>query len=55
MLAACVMPDYSKAQTLTGEADLIEEDITYATPSSAGTMGGYLVRPANATGLRHLA
>ena len=39
-----------QAQTVTGEADLIEEDITYATTSSAGTMGGYLVRPANAAG-----
>lgn len=50
MLAACVMPDYSQAQTVTGENGLIEEDITYATSSSAGTMGGYLVRPANAAG-----
>lgn len=50
MLAACVMPDYSQAQTSTGEADLIEEEITYPSPDGAGTMGGYLVRPANATG-----
>ena len=50
MLAACVMPDYSRAQTQTGEADLIEADVTYASPDGAGTMGGYLVRPANATG-----
>ncbi|MFN4024570.1 MAG: dienelactone hydrolase family protein [Hyphomonas sp.] len=50
MLAACVMPDYSQAQTFTGEPDLIEEEVTYASPAGAGTMGGYLVRPANATG-----
>lgn len=50
MLAACVMPDYSRAQTASGEPDLIEEEVTYASPAGAGTMGGYLVRPANATG-----
>lgn len=50
MLAACVMPDYSQAQTATGDVELIEDDITYASPNGAGTMGGYLVRPANATG-----
>lgn len=50
MLAACVMPDYSRAQTASGEPDLIEEEVTYASPAGAGTMGGYLVRPANASG-----
>lgn len=50
MLAACVMPDYSQAQTLTGDAGLIEEDITYASPAGAGTMGGYFVRPAGGAG-----
>lgn len=50
MLAACVMPDYNRLQTQPGEAGLIEADITYPSPEGAGTMGGYLVRPANATG-----
>ena len=50
MLAAGVMPDYSRAQTASGEPDLIEEEVTYASPAGAGTMGGYLVRPANASG-----
>lgn len=50
MLAACVMPDYARQQTVSGEPDLIEEEVTYASPAGAGTMGGYLVRPANAAG-----
>ncbi|MFN7055623.1 dienelactone hydrolase family protein [Hyphomonas sp.] len=50
MLAACVMPDYNRLQTQPGEAGLVEADITYPSPAGAGTMGGYLVRPAGATG-----
>lgn len=49
-LAACVMPDYGRAQTAEGEADIIEETVTYASPNGAGEMSGYLVRPAGATG-----
>ncbi|HAY06072.1 MAG TPA: dienelactone hydrolase [Hyphomonas sp.] len=49
-LAACVMPDYGRAQTAEGEPDIIEETVTYASPNGAGEMAGYLVRPANATG-----
>lgn len=52
MLAACVMPDYSRAQTLEGEADLIEETLAYASPEGAGDMSGYLVRPAGGTAKR---
>jgi carboxymethylenebutenolidase len=50
MLAACVMPDYNRLQTRPGEAGLVEADITYPSPEGAGTMGGYLVRPAGASG-----
>jgi carboxymethylenebutenolidase len=50
MLAACVMPDYGRAQTVEGEAELIEETATYTSPQGAGEMAGYLVRPANAKG-----
>ncbi len=46
MLAACVMPDYSRAQTEEGEPDLIEDTLAYASPNGAGDMSGYLVRPA---------
>lgn len=49
-LAACVMPDYGRAQTAEGEPDIIEETVTYASPGGAGEMAGYLVRPAKATG-----
>ncbi|MFN7180088.1 dienelactone hydrolase family protein [Hyphomonas sp.] len=49
-LAACVMPDYGRAQTAEGEAGIIEETVTYASPNGAGEMAGYLVRPAKATG-----
>ncbi len=50
MLAACVMPDYGRAQTAEGETDLIEETVTYKSPNGAGEMSGYLVRPAKAKG-----
>lgn len=50
MLAACVMPDYGRAQTAEGEAELIEETVSYKSPKGAGDMSGYLVRPANAKG-----
>ena len=49
-LAACVMPDYGRAQTAEGETDLIEETVTYKSPNGAGEMSGYLVRPAKAKG-----
>ncbi|MFN3912151.1 dienelactone hydrolase family protein [Hyphomonas sp.] len=49
MLAACVMPDYGRAQTTEGETGLIEETVIYASPNGAGEMSGYLVRPAQAT------
>ncbi len=45
-LAACVMPDYSKAQTAEGaDHDLVEETLLYDSPDGAGEMQGYLVRP----------
>jgi carboxymethylenebutenolidase len=50
VLAACVMPDYGRAQTAEGEPDLIEEMALYASPNGAGEMAGYLVRPSNAKG-----
>lgn len=50
MLAACVMPDYSRAQTAEGEPDLIEETAIYPSPNGAGEMSGYLVRPAKTRG-----
>lgn len=50
MLAACVMPDYGRAQTAEGEAELAEETAAYKSPKGAGDMCGYLVRPANAKG-----
>ena len=50
MLAACVMPDYGRAQTAEGEPDLIEETAIYPSPNGAGEMSGYLVRPAKAKG-----
>ena len=50
MLAACVMPDYGRAQTAEGEAELIEETAAYKSPKGAGDMSGYLVRPAGARG-----
>lgn len=50
MLAACVMPDYSRAQTLEGEAEFTEADVEYESSKGAGKMSGYLVMPANAKG-----
>jgi carboxymethylenebutenolidase len=50
MLAACVMPDYGRAQTLEGEAELSEATVEYDSPKGAGKMSGYLVMPANAKG-----
>jgi carboxymethylenebutenolidase len=50
MLAACVMPDYGRAQTAEGEPDLIEETAIYQSPNGAGEMSGYLVRPAKTKG-----
>ncbi|MEQ9504840.1 MAG: dienelactone hydrolase family protein [Hyphomonas sp.] len=50
MLAACVMPDYSRAQTAEGEAEVTEADVEYASPKGAGKMSGYLVMPAKAKG-----
>ncbi len=49
-LAACVMPDYGRAQTAEGDAGLAEEMVTYASPNGAGEMAGYLVRPKTARG-----
>jgi carboxymethylenebutenolidase len=48
MLAACVMPDYSRTQTAEGEPGLAEAMATYPSPKGAGEMAGYLVRPAGA-------
>ncbi len=45
-LAACMMPDYSRTQTAEGEIDLVEATLEYPSPKGAGTMQGYLVRPA---------
>lgn len=50
MLAACVLPDYSRAQTVSGEGELIEEEVTYNSPEGAGKMGGYLAYPADRSG-----
>ncbi len=50
MLAACVMPDYSRQQTAEGDSALSEAMVTYASPKGAGEMAGYLVRPAGARG-----
>jgi carboxymethylenebutenolidase len=50
MLAACVMPDYGRAQTLEGEAELSEATVEYDSPKGAGKMSGYLVMPAKAKG-----
>jgi len=48
MLAACVMPDYGRAQTAEGEGGLTEAAVAYASPKGAGDMSGYLVMPADA-------
>lgn len=49
-LAACMMPDYqNKLQTEAGDPDLVESKLDYMSPSGAGPMQGYLVRPAGAS------
>lgn len=50
MLAACVLPDYGRAQTDEGAAELAEETAAYISPRGGGEMSGYLVRPAPAAG-----
>lgn len=50
MLAACVLPDYGRAQTVEGAAELAEETAAYTSPGGGGDMSGYLVRPAQAAG-----
>jgi carboxymethylenebutenolidase len=46
-----VMPRYAEAQQIReDDARVVGERIEYASPQGAGTMGGYLVRSANAAG-----
>ena len=47
VLAGALLPDYANAQqTEAGDPRLVEEEMLYASPSGAGEMSGYLVRPA---------
>jgi len=51
MLTEVLMPKYATALQLAEDDSRIRgERITYASPKGAGTMGGYLVRPASAKG-----
>ncbi|MEZ5945369.1 MAG: dienelactone hydrolase family protein [Hyphomonas sp.] len=45
-LAACMMPDYSQAQTVEDEEGLVADMVLYQSPRGAGEMAGYFVRPA---------
>ena len=46
-----VMPRYAEAQQIREDDERIEgQRIEYASPEGAGTMGGYLVRPAGVEG-----
>jgi carboxymethylenebutenolidase len=50
-LASALLPRYAEAQQVTeDDARVSGERITYDSPDGAGEMGGYLVRPADASG-----
>jgi carboxymethylenebutenolidase len=51
MLTEALMPRYASAQQIREDDPRIRgERVTYASPKGAGEMGGYLVRPASASG-----
>jgi carboxymethylenebutenolidase len=53
MLTEALMPRYATALQLAEDDSRIRgARITYASPRGAGTMGGYLVRPATANGVK---
>ena len=49
-LVESLSPNYAEAQQIAeGDARVTAETVEYASPQGAGTMNGYLVRPADAS------